>query len=118
MPLDRANGTNRVFKRAEGSGSRLLHDQSKRPRAGTRRRFKEVRLNMLTDKEIVTEPTDRKANTEASGFQMLPSCLLNSLTAGEITPSAIATYTAVVSFCNADRTGHPYRRTSAPLPII
>jgi len=68
---------------------------------------------MLTDKEIVTEPTDRKANTEASGFQMLPSCLLNSLTAGEITPSAIATYTAVVSFCNADRTGHPYRRTIA-----
>jgi len=68
---------------------------------------------MLTDKEIVTEPTDRKANTEANGFQMLPSCVLNALTAGEITASAMATYTAIVSFCNADRTGHPYRRTIA-----
>jgi len=68
---------------------------------------------VLTDKEIVTESTDRKATTEANGFQMIPSCVLNALTAGEITPSAISTYTAIVSFCNADRTGYPYRRTIA-----
>jgi len=68
---------------------------------------------MSHTREIVTEPTDRKATNEANGFQMIPSCVLNSLTAGEITPSAMATYTAIVSFCNADRTGHPYRRTIA-----
>jgi len=68
---------------------------------------------MLTDKEIVTEPTDRKANSQPNGFQMIPSCVLNALTAGEITASAMATYTAIVSFCNADRTGYPYRRTIA-----
>jgi len=44
---------------------------------------------------------------------MLPSCALNALTAGKITPAAMATLTAVVSFVNRDRTGHPYRRTIA-----
>lgn len=44
---------------------------------------------------------------------MLPSCALSALSAGEITPSAMATYTSIVSFCNADRTGYPYRRTIA-----
>jgi len=68
---------------------------------------------MLTDKEIVTEPTDRKTTTEANGFQMIPSCVLNALTAGQIDASAMATYTAIVSFCGADRTGYPYRRTIA-----
>jgi len=68
---------------------------------------------MLTDKEIVTETTDRKATKEANGFQMIPSCVLNALTAGQIDASAMATYTAIVSFCGADRTGYPYRRTIA-----
>jgi len=68
---------------------------------------------MSHTRESIPQQSDRKATTEANGFQMIPSCVLNALTAGQIDASAMATYTAIVSFCGADRTGYPYRRTIA-----
>jgi len=68
---------------------------------------------MSHTRETLHQQSDRKTTTEANGFQMIPSCVLNALTAGQIDASAMATYTAIVSFCGADRTGYPYRRTIA-----
>ncbi len=68
---------------------------------------------MSHTRESIPQQSDRKATTEANGFQMIPRCVMNALTAGQIDASAMATYTAVVSFCGADRTGSPYRRTIA-----
>lgn len=60
-----------------------------------------------------TLPPDQDRSTDANGFQMIPSCALNAMTAGLITPSAYATLAAVISFMGADRTAYMYRRTIA-----
>jgi len=85
---------------------------SKRPRAGTRRRFKEVRLNMLTDKEIVTQTTDRKATNQAGGrFAMIPTCILPEID----TAGAWRVYVALASYAGGDRTAYPKQSTLAGL---
>lgn len=47
----------------------------------------------------LTQPTDRKA----TGFQMIPSCALNAMGRGEISPGAYATLAALVSLCRDTR---------------
>jgi len=44
---------------------------------------------------------------------MLPSCLLNAVTAGKLTPGAMVTYAAIVSFVDGERSAYVYRRTIA-----
>ena len=55
----------------------------------------------------------KSIHRKANGFQMVPSCALNLMTAGQISPSAYATLAAIISFVGADRTTYVYRRTIA-----
>jgi len=62
---------------------------------------------------IQRDQDTRKAQAAAAGFQMLPSCLLNAVTAGKLTPGAMVTYAAIVSFVDGKRSAYVYRRTIA-----
>jgi len=67
---------------------------------------------MLTDKEIVTETTDRKATNQAGGrFAMIPTCILPEID----TAGAWRVYVALASYAGGERTAYPKQATIATL---